>query len=129
MIFIAPCLFWKFILIVFFFEEQATKTIHPDVILIKEKKEFIISINEKFFPKIKIDNEIQSSFAEQKKNIPQKDYLNLQKNYQEAKNILSNLDYRKVNLLKVVKVLLEEQKDFFHYGMQFIKPYTLEKII
>ena len=55
-------------------------------------------------------------------------YYNLQKDYQEAKSLISSINYRKTNLLKVVHVLLKEQNDFFQHGIQFIKPYTLEKL-
>ena len=49
------------------FQQQEIQYINPDVTLTKEKEEFFISINEEFFPKIKVDHEMHKNFSQQKK--------------------------------------------------------------
>lgn len=96
----------------------------PDVEVIKREDEYLVIVNDSTTPKLKINNyyhSILNSHDEEAKR-----YINLK--LQSAIWLIKSLESRKETLYKVVKAIVELQRDFLDKGINYLKPMTQKQI-
>jgi RNA polymerase sigma-54 factor len=96
----------------------------PDVEVIKREGEYFVIVNDSVTPKLKINNyyhSILNSHDEEAKK-----YINSK--LQSAMWLIKSLESRKETLYKVVKAIVELQRDFLDKGINYLKPMTQKEI-
>jgi len=96
----------------------------PDVEVIKREGEYFVIVNDSVTPKLKINNyyhSILNSHDEEAKK-----YINSK--LQSAMWLIKSLESRKETLYKVVKAIVELQRDFLDKGINYLKPMTQKQI-
>lgn len=96
----------------------------PDVEVIKRDGEYFVIVNDSVTPKLKINNyyhSILNSHDEEAKK-----YINSK--LQSAMWLIKSLESRKETLYKVVKAIVELQRDFLDKGINYLKPMTQKQI-
>ena len=104
------------------FESDNTEYITPDLILTKKKGKWDVELNPQNLPRIRINYQhsgLQDTSANQS-------FINQQ--LQEARWFIRSLQNRGETLLKVAKMILAFQYDFFEHGAEHMKPLILADI-
>ena len=109
----------------YLFAFQQPQIIIPDVILTKDKSsEWLISVNPAALPKVLVNNEYMTKVKSENKQA--KTYINAK--LREANFLVKALDQRARTILRVSKEIVIKQKNFFDYGLNYLKPLVLREI-
>lgn len=102
-----------------------TEYVDPDVIVTKQNGRWVVELNPKSAPKIRV-NAGYASMVKRADNSTDNTYL--KNNLQEAKWFINSLQQRNDTLLKVSTKIVEYQRGFLEYGEQAMKPLVLHDI-
>ena len=102
-----------------------TEYITPDVLVRKHKGQWQVSLNADISPQIRV-NDFYASMIKRADN--SRDNQFLKNSLQEARWFLKSLSNRNDTLLKVASLIVEQQRDFFEYGEEHMKPMVLRDI-
>jgi RNA polymerase sigma-54 factor len=97
----------------------------PDIMIRETDGDFNIFINDEWIPKLKINTDYKKDLN-QTKNPTDKEFLNLKIN--SANWLIRSINQRRITLKKVVSCIIDNQIDFFRFGVHYVKPMTLRDI-
>ncbi|MGH8227364.1 MAG: RNA polymerase factor sigma-54 [Steroidobacteraceae bacterium] len=100
------------------------RAIVPDVIVRKEKKRWIVSINSAIYPRIRVNQQ----YAEQFRQVREGETALLAQHLQEARWLVRNLEQRFLTIQRVAEAVVTRQRNFFDYGDLAMRPLTLREI-
>ena len=107
--------------------ESKNNYIIPDFIVEKVENEFVVNLNDWNIPPLRISNTYKQLLRD--KNNTDKDTKQyIRKKIESAKWFISSIYQRKATMLKVMRAILEKQKDFFEKGPAHIKPLIMQEI-
>jgi len=104
---------------------SATEYVDPDVIVSKQKGRWVVELNPKSAPRIRV-NSNYSSLIKRADSSNDNNYLKSQ--LQEARWFIKSLQQRNDTLLRVSTKIVEYQRGFLEYGDQAMKPLVLHDI-
>lgn len=104
---------------------SATEYVDPDVIVSKQKGRWVVELNPKSAPRIRVNSEY-SSLIKRADSSNDNNYLKSQ--LQEARWFIKSLQQRNDTLLRVSTKIVEYQRGFLEYGDQAMKPLVLHDI-
>jgi RNA polymerase sigma-54 factor len=106
---------------------EETKYVTPDLIVERVAGEFVVSLNDRNVPRLRISAAYQQMLRnksagqdETRKFISDK--LN------SAKWLIQTIEQRRKTMIKVMRRIVEEQREFFERGVEGLKPLTLQQI-
>jgi len=102
-----------------------TEYVDPDVIVTKQNGRWVVELNPKSAPRIRVNTEY-SSLIKRSDNSTDNTYLKNQ--LQEARWFIKSLQQRNDTLLRVSTKIVEYQRGFLEYGEQAMKPLVLHDI-
>lgn len=112
------------------FNAPITQTAIPDVLMKKMPKNlgggWKVELNTETLPRVLINNEYYTQVAGASKDKKDREYISTQ--LANANWLVKALDSRAQTILKVAAALVEQQSDFFTFGIEFLKPLTLKDI-
>jgi RNA polymerase sigma-54 factor len=112
------------------FETPPAQTAIPDVLMKKMPKNlgggWKVELNADTLPRVLINNEYYTQVSGASKDKKDRDYITTQ--MANANWLVKALDSRAQTILKVAAELVEQQSDFFTFGIEFLKPLTLKDI-
>lgn len=112
------------------FENPVTQTAIPDVLMKKLPKNlgggWKVELNSDTLPRVLVNNEYYTQVAGASKDKKDREYISTQ--LANANWLIKALDSRAQTILKVGAELVEQQSDFFTFGIEFLKPLTLKDI-
>lgn len=112
------------------FGPDAPHYIIPDVYIFKVGGEWVVSMNEDGLPRLKVSPFYKDMLKEQKalaiKKNEGKEYLD--DKIKSARWIIKSMEQRQRTIHRVMEKILERQRDFFEYGIQYLKPMVLRDI-
>jgi RNA polymerase sigma-54 factor len=100
------------------------RAIVPDVIVRKEKKRWVASINAAIYPRIRVNQQ----YAECLRRARDTDSAPLAQHLQEARWLVRNLEQRFLTIQRVAEAVVARQRNFFEYGDLAMRPLTLREI-
>ncbi|HXS26036.1 MAG TPA: RNA polymerase factor sigma-54 [Steroidobacteraceae bacterium] len=100
------------------------RAIVPDVIVRKEKKRWVVSINAAIYPRIRVNQQ----YAEQFRQVREGETALLAQHLQEARWLVRNLEQRFLTIQRVAEAVVTRQRNFFEYGDLAMRPLTLREI-
>ena len=100
------------------------RAIVPDVIVRKEKKRWLVSINAAIYPRIRVNQQ----YAEQFRQVREGETALLAQHLQEARWLVRNLEQRFLTIQRVAEAVVARQRNFFEYGDLAMRPLTLREI-
>ncbi len=98
----------------------------PDVIVVKKDGDFEVVTNETVTPKLRINRYYERLLKSNETDKKTKEFI--AEKVQRAKNFINSINQRETTLVRVMKAILEEQKEFFEKGPKYLKPLTLKDI-
>jgi len=102
-----------------------TEYVDPDVIVSKKEGRWVVELNPKSAPRVRVNSEYASMI---KRADNSSDNTYLKNHLQEARWFIKSLQQRNDTLLKVSTKIVEFQRGFFEYGAQAMKPLVLHDI-
>jgi RNA polymerase sigma-54 factor len=119
------------------FSPEATQFIIPDVYVFKAGQDWVVSMNEEGLPRLKIspfykkmlqENDSKKSNSGEKPaegssaaaKVTEKEYL--KDKIKTADWLIKSLNQRQNTIFRVMEKIVERQKEFFEYGVQYLRP-------
>src|SRR6186713_1829453 len=100
------------------------RAIVPDVIVRKDKKRWMVSINAAIYPRIRVNQQ----YAEHFRAVREGGGTVLAQHLQEARWLVRNLEQRFLTIQRVAEAVVARQRNFFEYGDLAMRPLTLREI-
>ncbi len=89
----------------------------PDFIVAQSDDEFIITLNDKNIPPLKINKQYKELMSKRKKDgVPTEAKDFIRQRFEAAKWFISSIHQRRETMLKVMRTIVEKQHDFFSTG-------------
>jgi RNA polymerase sigma-54 factor len=89
----------------------------PDFIVTKSEDDFIISLNDRNIPPLRINRAYKDLMSKRKHNgvsVEAKDFI--RQRFEAAKWFISSIHQRRETMLKVMRTIVDKQRDFFETG-------------
>ena len=96
----------------------------PDVIVRREKKRWVVSVNAAIYPRIRVNQQYADYFRQARDG----ETTLLAQHLQEARWLVRNLEQRFLTIQRVAEAVVARQKNFFEYGDLAMRPLTLREI-
>jgi RNA polymerase sigma-54 factor len=106
---------------------EETKYVTPDLIVERVGEDFVVSLNDRNVPRLRISSAYQQMLRDKSagQNETRKfivDKLN------SAKWLIQTIEQRRKTMIKVMRRIVEEQREFFERGVEGLRPLTLQQI-
>ena len=98
----------------------------PDIIVEKDKNEWIVSLNEETLPKVIVLTGYWEELSRKKLSKEDKKYLSA--NFLAGKGLVKSLEQRASTILKVAKEIIKKQEKFLNDGVMSLRPLKLKDI-
>ena len=98
----------------------------PDIIVEKDKNEWIVSLNEETLPKVIVLTGYWEELSRKKLSKEDKKYLSA--NFLAGKGLVKALEQRASTILKVAKEIIKKQEKFLDHGVMGLRPLKLKDI-
>ncbi|SFS32210.1 RNA polymerase factor sigma-54 [Marininema halotolerans] len=109
------------------FNNELPQYILPDVSVMDKEGEWEIVVNEGDMPRLSISSRYTKMLRMEdetaKQAIPY-----IKERLQSAMWLVKNIEQRRQTLYRVTEKILAEQRDFFHHGVAYLKPLTLNRV-
>ena len=100
------------------------RAIVPDVIVRKEKKRWVVTVNSAIYPRIRVNQQYADYFRQARDG----ETALLAQHLQEALWLVRNLEQRFLTIQRVAEAVVARQRNFFEYGDLAMRPLTLREI-
>jgi RNA polymerase sigma-54 factor len=97
------------------------RAIVPDVIVRKEKKRWLVTVNSAIYPRIRVNQQYADYFRQARDG----ETALLAQHLQEARWLVRNLEQRFLTIQRVAEAVVARQRNFFEYGDLAMRPLTL----
>ena len=96
----------------------------PDLVVEEIDGEYIIALNDRHLPRLRIADNYKSYIPSASKET--KEYI--QGRLNQAQWLIRTVEQRRSTMVKVMAAIIEEQRDFFDKGPQALRPLTLQQV-
>jgi RNA polymerase sigma-54 factor len=101
--------------------------ITPDFIVEKDNGDFIITLNDRNIPALRINSAYKELVAPKKKKVSAETKDFVKKKFEAAKWFIASIHQRRITLMKVMKIIVEKQRQWFEEG-ESLKPMIYKDI-
>jgi RNA polymerase sigma-54 factor len=109
------------------YSSDEPRYIVPDLIVEKVDEDYFVQLNDRNVPTLRINRTYRDILSRaEAKSKKERDYVVEKLN--SARWLIRTIDQRRRTMIKVMKAILEVQRDFFDRGVQHLKPLTLQQI-
>jgi len=107
--------------------DSAAIPIVPDLIVDKVGDEYVVFHNDRNVPQLRV-NSAYRSLLKRGNNTANETRKYIREKLEQARWLLNAVNQRRSTMVKVMRAIVEEQKDFFENGPDFLKPLIMEDI-
>ena len=101
--------------------------VSPDVFIEKVGDEYVVAMNERDLPRLRINNLYRDAIMHKDKT-EKETYEFIRGKLEAARSFLKYVDKRKETIMNVTKAICEVQRDFLDFGILHLKPLTLQDV-
>ncbi|HET7226128.1 MAG TPA: RNA polymerase factor sigma-54 [Candidatus Eisenbacteria bacterium] len=108
------------------------KYVVPDLLVERVDDEYVVQLNDRHLPRLRISSAYESVLREKKKSEcnggerETRDYI--QSKLNSARWLIQTIEQRRRTMIKVMNCIIREQRDFFDKGIAFLRPLTLQQV-
>jgi len=99
----------------------------PDLIVEKVEGEYIVYVNDSNLPKLRLSRTYRQ-IARNRKNFSGEAKNFIYNKLNSANWLIQAIEQRKQTMLKVMRYIVDKQRDFFEHGISHLKPLTLREV-
>jgi RNA polymerase sigma-54 factor len=105
---------------------EETKYVVPDLVVERVGEDFVVSLNDRNVPRLRISAAYQQMLRSKSAGQDEKKFISEKLN--SAKWLIQTIEQRRKTMIKVMRRIVEEQRDFFERGVEGLRPLTLQQI-
>lgn len=98
----------------------------PDIVVKIEGENIFVDLNFDLLPKISVNKEFYFHTKNNVKHQYDKNYLS--NHYNHANTLINSIKHRSSSLLKIAKIIVKKQNNFFFKGMEFLTSLSMQDI-
>jgi RNA polymerase sigma-54 factor len=103
--------------------EEFNNYIIPDFIVQKLEDEFVVTLNDRSVPPLRINKGYRDIISRKKRNTASSETRDfIRRKFESAKWFINSIHQRRETMLKVMRSIIELQFDFFEYGEEYLRP-------
>jgi RNA polymerase sigma-54 factor len=106
---------------------EETKYVVPDLVVERVGEDFVVSLNDRNVPRLRISSAYQGMLR-QKGAVPDDTRKYITEKLNSAKWLIQTIEQRRKTMIKVMRRIVEEQREFFERGVEGMRPLTLQQI-
>ncbi len=107
--------------------EEEVKYVVPDLLVERVGEEYVVLLNDKNVPRLRINAAYESVLKGQRKvDSKEREYIKGKLN--SARWLIQTIEQRRRTMIKVMTCIISEQREFFDKGIQFLRPLTLQQV-
>ncbi len=110
------------------YSSEPPRYVIPDLSVKTENGEFIIVLNDEEIPVLGISPFFENSEALKTSDIPKETKKYIKNSVRDARWFIHSIKLRNETLLKITKVIIEFQRNFFLKGPKYLVPLTLKDV-
>ena len=106
------------------YSQESKQYVKPDLVVRPDGENYEVIVNESFLPAIRVSNkykELLNSADDASKEF-------LRRKYQEARQLRQNIEQRRSTLYRIVKLMMDSQKEFLDKGDAYMKPLHMQTL-
>jgi RNA polymerase sigma-54 factor len=108
------------------------KYVVPDLIVERVEEEYVVLLNDRNVPRLRISSAYESVLANKKKSelkgSESKTREYIQGKLNSARWLTQTIEQRRRTMIKVMNCIIREQREFFDKGIAFLRPLTLQQV-
>lgn len=104
---------------------KKTQYIMPDIVIKKVNDDYVIVLNDKASPLLRINPYYYEIMQKSKKDDT---YRYLEKKFKSALWIIKSIEQRRMTVYRIAKTIADKQKNFLEKGVKYLKPLTMQEI-
>ncbi len=108
-----------------FNEKENTQYIVPDIIIRKVKGKFVVIMNEKASPVLRINPQYYRMLQ---KSSEGDTYEFLHKKFKSALWLIKSIEQRRITVYRIAESIISKQEEFLNRGIKYLKPMTMQEI-
>ena len=105
---------------------EQTRYVVPDLVVERVGEDYVVTLNDRNVPRLRINNAYQHILRQKTGGEVERKFISDKLN--SAKWLIQTIEQRRKTMIKVMKRIVEEQRDFFEKGVEGLKPLTLQQI-
>ena len=107
--------------------DTAATPIVPDLIVEQVGDEYIVAHNDRYVPTLRINSQYRQ-LLRRNNGVKQEAKQYVREKLDQAKSLLRAINQRRSTMINVMYAIIEEQREFFDRGPDFLKPMIMEDI-
>jgi len=111
---------------------EETKYVVPDLIVERIDDEYLVLLNDRNVPRLRISSAYESVLREKKNANRDSDQAKtreyIQGKLNSARWLIQTIEQRRRTMIKVMNCIIREQREFFDKGIGFLRPLTLQQV-
>ena len=108
------------------------KYVMPDLIVERVDDDYVVLLNDRHLPRLRISSAYESVLREKKKSDStvgeNKTREYIQGKLNSARWLIQTIEQRRRTMIKVMNCIIREQREFFEKGIAFLRPLTLQQV-
>lgn len=105
---------------------EGVKYVYPDLVVERVGEDYEVFLNDKNVPRLRISPTYERVLRTSPKNDKTREYV--QSKLNSAKWLIQTIEQRRRTMVKVMRCIVKEQREFFEKGIRFLKPLTLQQV-
>jgi len=105
---------------------EETRYVTPDLVVERVGEDYVVSLNDRNVPRLRINNAYQHILRKRSGGDEERKFISEKLN--SAKWLIQTIEQRRKTMIKVMRRIVEEQRDFFEKGVEGLRPLTLQQI-
>jgi len=105
---------------------EETRYVTPDLVVERVGEDYVVSLNDRNVPRLRINNAYQHILRKKTGGDEERKFISEKLN--SAKWLIQTIEQRRKTMIKVMRRIVEEQKDFFEKGVEGLRPLTLQQV-
>jgi len=103
--------------------DESQNYVTPDFIVQKLDDEFVVTLNDRSVPPLRINKGYREIISKKKRNTTSTETRDfIRKKFEAAKWFINSIHQRRETMLKVMRAIIELQYDFFEHGEEHLRP-------
>ncbi|TMQ52940.1 MAG: RNA polymerase factor sigma-54 [Candidatus Eisenbacteria bacterium] len=106
---------------------EETRYVVPDLIVERVGEDFVVALNDRNVPRLRISHAYQQMLRN-KNSVEDTTRKYITEKLNSAKWLIQTIEQRRKTMIKVMRRIVEEQREFFERGVEGLRPLTLQQI-
>jgi RNA polymerase sigma-54 factor len=110
------------------YSDEEPRYIVPDLVVDRVDDEYVVYLNDVHVPRLRISKAYENMLVSQGDAAEGEAREFIREKLTAANQLINTIERRRRTMIKVMKAIVEHQREFFDRGIRFLKPLTLQQV-